>query len=144
MKKMIFVATLMLSSLCVKAQTKEQTRAQEGQIVWVIINVIKDESKADYLAWMNATFLPAISQSTDVLVQQQYKSTRWLEPKKQNADKTWTYSFIMDPVVPNANYDIEWLLKKTYGDDKGIALYKTYLGFFGQPLVSYVFKQTKI
>jgi hypothetical protein len=37
----------------------------------------------------------------------QYQQTRWLTPAQQNEDGTWTYVFIMDPVVADANYEIE-------------------------------------
>ena len=146
MKKAIHLLVLLMivGSFNLKAQDKSATRAKESEKVWVIVNFIKDEAKADYLSWMNTYFLPALSNSKDPVIQKQYQCTRWLEPLRQNSDKTWTYAFIMDPVVPNANYDIAFLLKQTYGEEKGAELSKQMESYFALPTLVYALMQSKI
>ena len=146
MKKAIHLLVLLMivGSFGLKAQDKSANRAKASEKVWVIVNFIKDEAKADYLSWMNTYFLPALTNSKDPVIQKQYQCTRWLEPIRQNADKTWTYAFIMDPVVPNANYDIAFLLKQTYGEEKGAELSKQMESYFALPTLVYALMQSKI
>ena len=42
------------------------------------------------------------------------------------AQGTWTYVFIMDTVVANANYDIEKLFQEQYSLEKSAKLFKQY------------------
>ena len=146
MKKAFYllIVLMIVGSFSLKAQDKSVTRAKESEKVWVIVNFIKDEAKADYLSWMNTYFFPALKNSKDPVIQKQYQCTRWLEPLRQNADKTWTYAFIMDPVVPNANYDITFLLKQTYGEEKGGELAKQMESYFALPTTAYALMQSKI
>ena len=92
MKKAFYLlfVLVIVGSFSLKAQDKSVTRAKESEKVWVIVNFIKDEAKADYLSWMNTYFFPALKNSKDPVIQKQYQCTRWLEPLHQNADKTWT------------------------------------------------------
>lgn len=94
----------------------------EGQ-VWVIINYIKATSKADYEKWMTDIFFAPMKTTQDPILKKQFSTARWQKPVRQNDDKTWTYSIILDPAIPSADYDIEHYLSKTYGEAKS----KTYM-----------------
>lgn len=143
MKKTWLVLALMVSLSSLFAQSKDQNRAKQGDMVWLIVNHIKNESKTDYLNWMNTHFLPVLVNTLDENTKKQYQHTRWLEPAQQNPDNSWTYVFIMDPVVPKTNYDISVLLTTTYGIDKAAALYKEYESFFAKPTEVHILKQTQ-
>lgn len=109
-----------------------QTAAQTGENVWVIVNYIKESNKADYEKWMTEVFFAPMKTTQDPVLKKQYTATRWLTPANQNEDKTWTYVFLMDPVVPNGDYDIENYLVKTYGAEKGKAYMKQFEGFMAK------------
>jgi hypothetical protein len=143
MKQVMLLGIALTLCMTLNAQTKEQTRAKQGDMVWLIVNHIKDESKTAYVDFMNTHFLPLLSHTTDETVKKQYQSTRWLEPARQNADKTWTYVFIMDPVIPKTNYNITALLATKYGAEKAAALNKEYESYFATPTVAHVLKQTQ-
>jgi hypothetical protein len=72
----------------------------------------------------------------------QLKVTRWLEPVHQNTDSTWTYSWIMDPVIPNTDYDILTFLKNEYGNETGEKHWQTYLTFMAREPIIVGLKQT--
>jgi hypothetical protein len=143
MKQTMLILAFLVSLSPVFAQTKEQNRAKEGEKVWLIINHIKDESKTDYVNWMNTYFLSLLVNTTDETTKKQYQNTRWLEPARQNDDKTWTYVFIMDPVIPKTNYDIAALLATKYGAEKAAALNKEYESYLAKPTIVHNLKQTQ-
>jgi hypothetical protein len=143
MKRTWLILALMVSLSSLFAQNKELNRAKQGDMVWLIVNHIKNESKTDYLNWMNTHFLPVLVSTLDENTKKQYQHTRWLEPAQQNPDNTWTYVFIMDPVIPKANYDISALLATTYGTEKAAVLYKEYESFFAKPTEAHILKQTR-
>ena len=126
----------------VNTPTKEQMRAKTGQDVWVIVTYVKDDSKSAFEQWAKTIFYPALQQSENPMHKAQLNATRWLEPAGQNEDKTWTYAWIMDPVVPDANYDIPLLLNTAYGEEKGKAHWEKYQTFWAKPVEAHVLKQT--
>lgn len=72
----------------------------------------------------------------------QLKVTRWLEPAHQNEDKTWTYVWIMDPIIPNTDYDIPTFLNMEYGEEKGKEHWAKYQTFWAKPVEAHMLKQT--
>lgn len=143
MKQLLIIGFALALCINLTAQTKENNRAKEGDMVWLIVNHIKDDSKTAYVSFMDTHFLPLLVNATDETLKKQYQNTRWLEPNKQNADKTWTYVFIMDPVIRKSNYDITALLATKYGAEKAAALYKEYESYLATPTVAHVLKQTQ-
>ena len=66
-----------------------------------------------------------------------------LNPTAPEANGTYSYMFIMDPVIPGANYDIGRLLRKEYSAAKAAE----YLNFFEESMAGkqrqYLVVQTK-
>ena len=60
----------------------------------------------------------AYAKKLDAEGQRVFRQTRVLHPVEPEEDGTYTYLFIMDPVVPRGDYDIENLLKKMYDEQK--------------------------
>jgi hypothetical protein len=118
--------------LCARAQSNTSTRSQEGEQVWVIINYVKADSKRDFEKFMDDVFFKILATSKAPLRAEQSQKTRWLTPLQQNPDSTWTYSFIMDPVVKNANYDIEQLFQEQYSPEKSSQLLKQYESYIAK------------
>jgi hypothetical protein len=138
MKYLVFL--LIIISLPISAQVADNNSSK----VWVIANHIKDNAKADYEKWMTDIFLKPMAATKDPILMKQNASTRWLNPAKQNTDKTWTYVFLMDPVIPKANYDIESYLKQTYGEAQGKAYMAQYQGFIASEPQIHVLKNDRI
>ena len=115
-----------LLPLCAYTQSKTNTKAREGDQVWLIVNYVKAESKREFEQFMEDVFFKVLTTSRDPQRAEQYQKTRWLTPAQQNEDRTWTYAFIMDPVVANANYDIEKLFQEQYSPEKSAELFRQY------------------
>ena len=84
----------------------------------------------------------ALNKSDSEMKKAQLKATRWLEPVRQNKDSTWTYSWIMDPIIPNTNYDISTFLELEYGKDLGQKYWVMYLSFMAADPQIITLKQT--
>jgi len=122
--------------------SSELLRANDGEEVWVIVSYIKADKKADYEKWMQEVFFAALHKTQSQQFKDQMKKTRWLTPKGQNEDKSWTYAFLMDPVVQGGDYDITSLLNKEYGEEKGKAYWEQYMSFWAKPVEAHILSQT--
>lgn len=142
MKTKLFTLALLLVSAGAFAQTKAYEKpAKPGETVLVVVASIKNEKKAEYETWMNDVMYAALHKSRNPVKQAQLKVTRWLKPARQNADSTWTYAFIMDPVIPKTDYDIPTFLKQEYGDETGERYASQYETFLARPIVIHALKQ---
>ena len=124
------------------APTKEQMRAKNGEEVWLIVTHVKGDQKPAFEQWVKEVFYPALHKSQNPMHKAQLNATRWLEPAAQNEDKTWTYAWIMDPVVPKADYDIPTLLNTAYGEEKGKAHWEAYMAFWAKTADAHILMQT--
>ncbi len=142
MKTQFVALALLFVSVAGFAQTKGYEKpAKPGETVLVVVASIKNEKKAEYETWMNNVMYAALHKSRNSVKQAQLKVTRWLKPARQNADSTWTYAFIMDPVIPKTDYDIPAFLKQEYGDEKGERYAGQYETFLARPIVIHALKQ---
>lgn len=133
---------LLLISAAGFAQTKAYEKpAKPGETVLVVVAAVKPNKKAEYETWMNDVMYAALYKSKNPVKKEQLKVTRWLKPARQNADSTWTYAFIMDPVIPKTDYDIPTFLKQEYGDEKGAQYVSQYESFLARPIVIHALKQ---
>lgn len=132
-----FLPLFLLLSVTLSTMT-----AQNNGQVWIIVNNVKEPVKADYEKWMTDIFFAPMKTTQDPVLKKQFNATRWLTPAQQNEDKTWTYCFLLDPVIENGDYDIEHFLVKTYGEAKGKAYLQQYEGFMASGQM-FVLNQTK-
>ena len=132
-------ALLLFCFFCLTKQLSAQMST--GQ-TWIILSDIKESAKADYEKWMTDIFFAPMKTTQDPILKKQFNATRWLTSAQQNDDKTWTYCFLIDPVIENGDYDIEHFLVKTYGEAKGKAYLQEYEGFMASGQM-FVLNQTK-
>ncbi len=68
-----------------------------------------------------------------------------MHPTKANADGSYTYVFIMDPVVEGGEYDIKVLTEKMYGKAKGDGYYNLFADALkpGNNYHEFILKQSK-
>ena len=134
MKYLFFLFLPTLFTVSLSAQNTSQT----DEKIWIITLQIKEASKADFEKWMNDIFWTPMKNTQDPILKKQYATSRWLSPAQMNENKTWTYAFLIDPVIKGADYDIEHYLVNTYGEEKGKGYYKQFEDFMagmGQVLV---------
>lgn len=98
------------------AARSEVGRAARGDTVWVILNHIRPEKRAQFERFLHEIFWPGGQRvgQADPVVARTFAQTRILHPTGANKDGTYTYAFLMDPVLGNADYTILNLLKKAY------------------------------
>lgn len=128
------------AALC---QSKPNVRAQEGEKVYVIINYVKDECRKDYECFMNEVFFDILANSKNEQTQKALRTSRWLIPEAQNEDNTWSYIFIIDPVIENATYNIDSLFRERYNATEAMHLIKRYESFMVGLTHFYSLKQSK-
>jgi hypothetical protein len=79
--------------------------APEGAIVHVVINTIKSDKKQQFEDAVQKVFAALRFAATkDPIAKRVNDQTRVLSPTKANDDGTYTYVFILDPVVEGGEY----------------------------------------
>lgn len=130
MKQLLFLLTVLITTSQINFANAQTTSASasnkraamrpmanEGDSVWVIINHIKADKRQQFEKFVHEIFWPMAKKLTSE-EQRVFRQTRVLHSVKPEEDGTYSYLFIMDPVVPGADYDIENLLKKMYDEQK--------------------------
>jgi hypothetical protein len=106
-----------------KAASKQQKRtatrpmAAEGEKVWVIINHVKPDKREQFEKFIHEVFWPT-ARKLRAQEQRVFRQTRVLHPTEAEKDGTYSYIFIMDPLIESGNYDILSLLTNMYGKEK--------------------------
>ena len=122
--------------------TNKRQMAVEGDSVWVIINHVKPGKREQFEKFLHEIFWPMASKLT-VEEQQLFKQTRILHPTGPEEDGTYSYVFIMDPLVTGGNYGITSLLRKQYGEEQGAAYAKMFDDAQARPQKIYSLVQSK-
>jgi len=105
-------------------QSKPAARpmARSGETVWVCLDPIKKDKRAQYERFLHEIFWPGAAKLSPA-EQKIFRQTRILHPTKAETDGTYSYFFVMDPVIKGGDYDIESLLTKMYGKSKDAEYY---------------------
>ncbi len=107
-----------------RATPKQQKRAAmrpmaaEGEKVWVIINHVKEDKRQQFEQFIHEVFWP-MAKKLNAQDQRLFRQTRVLHPTTAEEDGTYSYLFIMDPLMEGGDYEILNLLTKMYGAEKG-------------------------
>ena len=116
----------------------EEIRAREGQDVWVILNHVRAEKREVFEHFMHEILMPALAH----IHPETYNKTRILHPTIPNKDGTYTYIFLMDPVVPDGVYSISGILYQFYRPELADQYMKTWKEALVSPQVEYVMTQS--
>lgn len=122
---------------------KEKIRAKQGDKMLLVINYVKAEVKEDYMKFMEEVFFDAVVHSNTPLLQEQHRKTRWLLPQGQNEDQSWTFVYLMDPLVEEGDYQFPSVLQEKYTKEKVEALMKQYDAYLAAPPKIYPLIQSK-
>lgn len=93
---------------------REMIRAKQNEPMWVVVNRVKAERWEEHVRFIHDILTPA-SEKVDPVT---YRHVRFLVPTKQNDDGTYTSIFLMDPLLPDAEYNILKILIQAYGEQK--------------------------
>lgn len=130
MKHFLLPILIVLTVANTYGQTKTVVKstnknAKLGETMWVCIYYVKPDKKAQYEKFVHEIFWAGVSK-LPVAEQQVFRQTRIMHPEKAEKDGTYAYTFVMDPVIKGADYDIGSLTKKMYGEKQGTKYYKLF------------------
>ncbi len=94
----------------VDPREREDIRAHHGEKVWVVLNHIRAEKHNTFEHFLHTTLMPAVAN----VHPETYNQIRVLHPSEPNDDGTFTYIFLMDPVLPGGIYEISRILHEYY------------------------------
>jgi hypothetical protein len=122
------------------APSWSQSAKPAADTVWVLLNHVKADQRTAFEHFAYEHLMPAVekSASSDPVVRRVRSQTRMLVPKEPNADGTYTYIWLMDPVVPEADYSYRGILSKVYSKERTDAALALVDGAMTGPQVGYV------
>ncbi|AKD03673.1 hypothetical protein POKO110462_02440 [Pontibacter korlensis] len=116
-------------ALCLHSQALSRNAQQQpvasGDTVWVVVNHVKPDIREQFERFVYETFWPA-SKKLNSNAQRAFNHTRVLNPVGPEEDGTYTYVFLMDPVISGEDYHIDSLLRKMYSEQEANAYYKQF------------------
>jgi hypothetical protein len=117
-----------------------QSAKASPDTVWVLLNHVKADQRTAFETFAYEHLMPAVEKvaSSDPVVKRLRNHTRLLVPKEPNADGTYTYIWLMDPVVPEADYSYRGILSKVYSKERTDAALALVDGAMSGPQVGYV------
>jgi hypothetical protein len=95
-------------------------RAAEGEPMQIWFNYVKADKWEQHARFVHDLLLPATAKVDEPV----FRHTRFLHPREQNEDGTWTSVWLMDPLLEDGDYEIGRLLRKAYGEAKGAEYYQ--------------------
>lgn len=116
--------------------------AQQGQPVWVVVHKVKAERRQDFENFVRNTLIPAIDQNKPEMGMAM-RHTRFLTPSDPEADGSYPYMFVMDPVIEGADYIIENMIIEKYGEEQGSVIVKDFSEMMAAPFLSITGMQTE-
>ena len=115
MKKYLILFTSFFLLSCEKTIV-----ASTGESMWVVLNHVKADKRQQFEEFVYQILLPALEEdaknnlsSRNIIAQ-----TRMLEPTRINDDSSYTYIWLMDPLVKDANYGYNNILSKVYSPEE--------------------------
>ena len=96
---------------------RETVRAVGGERMWIRLNHVKADKRELFERYIHDILQPAVEQVEPAM----FRQVRFLHPTAPNEDGTYTYVFLMDPLIEGADYGIRNLLKRAYGDEQAAA-----------------------
>jgi hypothetical protein len=97
-------------------------RAALNETVWIIQNRIKADKVAQFEDF-NFNYLEPAVMNLDSKIRH---TVRTLKPAAPNKDGTYTYYYLMDPVIPYGDYEMKTYLSNEYGEEKAEEYLKMY------------------
>jgi hypothetical protein len=120
--------------------TAQPVRGAVGDTVRVIVNHVRNDRRDEFERFLHETLYPAMVQAapTDSITARQMQRARLLRPATMSADSTWSYVFIVDPVVSSASYSFPRLFAKVFAPAKADSAMQSFRESLARPSESYI------
>jgi hypothetical protein len=122
----------------VDPRERENIRAHEGEDMWVILTHIRAEKREVFEHFLHSILMPA----TAHVEPEVYNKVRVLHPTMPNKDGTYTFIFLMDPLVLEGEYNVENILLEFYKPDQAKEYLKIWEDSQAAPQVEFDMKQS--
>jgi len=115
------------------------TRATEGDTVWVLLNHVKPDKKVQFEEFIEQILIPAIEKlaTTDPIQVKMNRQSRLLYPFKANEDSSYTYVFLLDPVVSKADYSFARIFNSLYTEEEADQFISMFVETLVVPQIGY-------
>jgi hypothetical protein len=115
-------------------------RGTPGDTVRVIVNHVRADRRDQFDRFLHAVLYPAMVQAApnDSLTALQMQRARVLAPTGMSADSTWTYVFVVDPVVSSASYSFSRLFARVYTQAKADSSMQLFRDALARPSETYI------
>ena len=94
--------------------------AATGDRVWVVLNHVKANKRLQFEKFVYEILLPALEKNSegDQGARDVIEHTRMLEPISANKDSSYTYIWLMDPVVKGADYSYPGIIGAVHSPEE--------------------------
>jgi len=130
--KKYFLSSLFL--ILIGNVNSQTTESKQGDPMWVILNHVKADKRQQFEKFAYKVLLPALEENakSNLTTKKMIGQTRMLEPRRANKDSSYTYIWLMDPLVKDAIYSYPGILKRVYSPEET----KKYISMNNECLVS--------
>ena len=130
--KKYFLSSLFL--MLIGNINSQTTGSKQGDPMWVILNHVKADKRQQFEKFAYEVLLPALEETakSNLTTRKMIGQTRMLEPRRANKDSSYTYIWLMDPLVKDAIYSYPGILKRVYSPEET----KQYISMNNECLVS--------
>ena len=102
---------------------KNKIKSKPGNTIMIVLNYIKPNMNQKFEKLTLNDVLPVVEEYRDpsddihALNQKALEEMRFMRPRTQNKDKSWSYVFIGDPYIDEGNYFITKPFVQKYGEE---------------------------
>ena len=130
--KKYFLSSLFL--ILIGNVNSQTTKSKQGDPMWVILNHVKADKRQQFEDFAYKVLLPALEEIaiSNLTTRKMIGQTRMLEPRCAINDSSYTYIWLMDPLVKDAIYSYPGILKRVYSPEET----KKYISMNNECLVS--------
>ena len=114
------VAFVLCAGLYAQNNSNISSVAAPGDPMWVILNHVKADKRAQFEKYVYEVLLPALEKNaeSDPISRNIIEQTRMLEPRRANKDSSYTYIWLMDPLVKKADYSYPGILSRVHSPEE--------------------------
>ena len=125
---------ILIISFSIFSCNNKNVVASSGESMWVILNHVKADKRQQFEEFAYKVLLPALEENaiSNLTTRKMIGQTRMLEPSRSNKDSSYTYIWLMDPIVKDADYSYPGILNKVYSPEET----KKYISMNDECLVS--------
>jgi hypothetical protein len=116
-----------------------------GDTVYLVQHHIRPERRQHFEDFVRETLFPAFIQSGAARParREALRRIRLLEPVGPDADGTYTYTFLLDPLIQGEEYNVLALLREVYPEDEALRQYGRYTETWARDFTTRAYVQSR-